>query len=618
MRGAASLARLVSSLALLSAAGVGAASAQVGSTSFKDLGLAVRVEMPWPKHIGAGYAPMFVELENASDEVRRVSMQANAKSWRQTEHRVNSGVVVPANATVRVELFVPAFDLNGNQYRLQLKTGGKERWVSPSQTFSWAGVAFDSILILTDEDPSTMTLVDWADALGDPVTIGSETVSDASLAAVAPTSAPLRFESYTSLDAVIVDTRSRLDPNVLDPVLAFARLGGTLAFIGPNAERVARATPGVAEWMEERFRVEPGAAVTEESEVYAFAHGRLVIGQGQEFLLYQDVVALREALDAHDSYAPDVINPRRFQRDLPIPGLRDLPYRLFVIVLVLFAILIGPVNFLIVKSTGRPGWLLVTIPCLAFVASVSILAYGIFYQGIELKQNSETFTVLDQRAHRADSVALRSFFAGISPTDGLRPGAGTACFPRPTSSRSDRLYLIDMGPSPVLRGEFLPVRRKGSQVVISERAVRARLTFRPEGDGFVAVNAFSVPVARLCLRAADGSYYGWNLDAGPDAVLEEAVGVGATIELEPLAVRPNLLSLMPSPTDGRDLGWSLGPPPMTYVAVLPSNPFADGAGLEPELEMGTHIVLGVLDEGGDFGFGDEQNGNGSRDKRSER
>ncbi len=577
----------------------GAIGAQSASTTFDSLDLEVTATAPWPDGTDTGFVPLQLSFENNADAPQSVSLEAIAKRWIQVEHRVSSAVTVPAHATIDIELFVPAFELDGSPYMLELKSGGYEEHLRVPSNSSWGGDGIRSVLVLTDADPAPATIQAWAETLGETVHYGSERQPDVSIAALPPNAAPLRFEAYTSLDCVVVDARTRLDVNVLEPVLTYARLGGTLAFLGADAERAAYATAGVAEWIEPRFRdasIGPVAA-----QIYTIGHGRLVVGQDDSFLGTDDRNALRATLENHANHTPDPDHLRRYQRSLPVPGVRELPYRSFIIVLILFAILIGPVNFFIVKSTGRPGWLLITIPLLAFIASVGILSYGILYQGIDLKQASETFTLLDQRAHRADTVAVRSFFAGISPTDALRPGPGTATLPVRTRSRGNALFLMSFEPSPALRGEFLPVRRETTQVVLSERAARGRLTFRAEGDAFVAQNAFEAPVERLCFRDVDGVYYTWNLASDVEDELEDAVDPGAEMRLERIDAHPELAEFLPRPLDARDLGWALGMPRRSYVAILSTNPFQDSTGLEPETYSGQHVVLGVLDGEGALG-----------------
>jgi hypothetical protein len=579
--------------ALLLAAGglAGVAAAQSGMVELSDLGLRASVESPWPDDLSRGYRPVLIDVENESGVDRTVKLELSWEGWR-SDHRATRWVEVPAGTRRGTELFLPAFDrLWGGAYRIEMTAGGQDDEVYLSGAGGgYTGNSIQTVLLLSERDPPAKELDAWTQALAsEEFDTGGQKTYDVSLAAVLPGDAPARFEAYTSIDLVVVDTAGGASARALEPVLSWARLGGTLAFLGPDAERVARALPDVAAWMEPRFQL------TVDGEVYALAHGLLLIGEEAELFAGLDRETVRWALDEHPTYVPDLEDPPGFVRTLPIPGLRDLPYRLFILFLVLFAVVIGPVNFLLVKATGRPAWLLLTIPCLSGLAALLILAYGIFYQGIELKEASETFTVLDQREHRADTVALRSFFAGLAPTDGLRPGQATACFPLTERNTGEtHLYRVDLTQGSLLTGEFLPVRREATQIVLSERAARTRLVFERDGEAIRCENALEVPLERLCLRGADGWYYGWNT-AGDEGAREPAAAPGASVRLERLEDRPELKSWMPAPSGGRDLGWGYGLPRATYVAILSANPFADGCGLVPDQAAGDHVVIGVLE-----------------------
>ena len=551
------------------------------------------VEAPWPQEVARGFMPIVASLENLAGAPRVVELAARLEGWR-SEHRIQRLVQVGPGERVRCELFVPAFDAFSwyGGYLVDVAVGGESSSVRPTMAIhtasggpggrirrTSAGLAPHPVLVVTAEWPTAIVLDAWTQRLGTEAAPG---VWDVALAVSGPRRLPRRVESYTSLDAVLVHTGGDVDVASLEPAVAAAKLGGVLALMGPDADGFARRIPGVAEWMQERF-----FAAEVWPRVYFFGHGLLMIGEDEDFLGPTDAKMVKWTFDAGASYVPQDGVVQAFLKSLPIPGLKDLPYRFFILLLILFAFLIGPINFVLVKRTGRPAWLLLSIPGLALFASLGILAYGIFYQGIDLRLASRSVTVLDQRVHRADTVAVRSFFAGIAPTDGLRPELGTVCLPDASAAPDlKRLYLLDQTSSPVLRGEFLPVRRATTQVLLSGRAARGRLSFRSDGDELFVDNGLGVDLDGLVVHGREGAYY---------ALAADGLANGRGGALQRLEDRPHPSGWLAADFGEWDLGAVYAFPEGSYIASLATNPFVDACGLEPKQEEGTHVVFGILD-----------------------
>jgi hypothetical protein len=241
--------------------------------------------------------------------------------------------------------------------------------------------------------------------------------------------------------------------------------------------------------------------------------------------------------------------------------------------------------------------LLLTIPALALVCSLLLLVWGISSQGLDVKTASYTWTVLDQREHRAATVEKRTLFAGLPRAAGLRPSAGTSCYdvsgpdgpggpeqrrgaPPPGTGGAVR---VDETDGLLLAGRFLPARREITQVILSERAARGRLEVRREGDAFVVHNGLEEPLADLVLRDARGDYHVRREELAP--------GASAQLAAEPERAASELAERQLLRQAGEL--WPLVP--ATWTARLARNAFGDDCGLETRETFGRHFVLGVLD-----------------------
>jgi hypothetical protein len=105
------------------------------------------------------------------------------------------------------------------------------------------------------------------------------------------------------------------------------------------------------------------------------------------------------------------------------------PVRTYLVLITLFAVTIGPVNYWLLRRKGRLHLMLFTVPVAALLASGSLLAYVVVADGLESRLRARSFTQLDQRRHEAVSWARLSYYTGLAPSGGLRFPDDTAVLP---------------------------------------------------------------------------------------------------------------------------------------------------------------------------------------------
>ena len=109
-----------------------------------------------------------------------------------------------------------------------------------------------------------------------------------------------------------------------------------------------------------------------------------------------------------------------------IPGVGEAPALSFLILVSLFAVVIGPVNYLLLGKTGRYYLLLITVPVGALLVTGGLFAYAIVTDGLGVKLRARSFTDLDQHSGRAVAWSRQSYYAAIAPSRGLTfPGDAT-------------------------------------------------------------------------------------------------------------------------------------------------------------------------------------------------
>lgn len=590
---------------------------------FDQLGVVVRVWSEWPDMLYQGCVPIVLEVDNAGDREHTASFVLTRGFGDDTCEVRESITVQPRTREQRV-VFGAVGRGYENSFRPFVTVAGEREHMAPvgptqpcdmniwpvlfvGAPSSAPGAAFTEAAskALTEHEPANAPLRP-AEAAPKPVSHGLGYVFYPSRpAAVASWNVavlglgadqlPATWEAYTSVKGVILDADAALPrSDVLDALAAWTRLGGCLVIYGDRAIDVTRKTASFAPWFEPRFRM-GGRELDAEHGVYRCAQGVLVVASGRAL----------DPVRASEPAADDVVfeisrglatprpiwgSPQHEGRiaDAPrISGL-DMPYRALTLLLVLFAIVIGPVNMIVVRRLRRPVLLLVTVPVIAIAFSLSIFAYGALAQGLGTRVTSLSLTWLDQRAHSSSTNEVRSVFAGMPVGGGWRPGPGAACFAQPEQSRypaSAGHLSIDFTDGVTYGDDYLPVRRETRLSFAVDRAARARLVVTRTAAGIEVENGLGERVHDLALRTLDGTAY----------VLEGTLEPGARATLV-TANEDSFVAQLHSARLGSlfvDDGSLHGG---TYFARLEHSPFTDDGGVDYDVEAGSAFVTGVFDE----------------------
>jgi hypothetical protein len=393
------------------------------------------------------------------------------------------------------------------------------------------------------------------------------------------------WRAYTSLDLAVVDLDSGTPPkSELAALVAWVRTGGEVALVGQDINAKLARLDVLAPWLEDRFLLAstPGAPRVRR---YQCGFGRILVAEASALFDDRGLVAsvmaeARERIRTGWTPSPRASRGRGLGLDPAIPGMGSLPYRAFIVLMILFGVLVWPVNFYFVKRSGKPVRLLFTIPAIAFGASLLVLIYGFFWQGLDIKTQSVTQAVLDQRTGIVDHAEARALYAGLAPGRGLVPGAGTAVFPWTEHGdwTDNTVFRIDYRAGEQRYGAgFLPSRTQIRQLLLSDRATRLRLEFHPDGS---LTNGLGVDLVDLIVHAPDGGW--WRLDgkvpAGDSGRLVETG--------EPKHDAGNLPAF--------EAGRIESLPRATYSARTSTAALRDTAGLELIEVEGEHTLLGVF------------------------
>ena len=112
-----------------------------------------------------------------------------------------------------------------------------------------------------------------------------------------------------------------------------------------------------------------------------------------------------------------------------IPGVGLAPVTEFCILITVFVLAIGPLNYWLLRRWKRLHLLVVTIPVCAAAVTLFLFGYALIADGLSTRVRVRSVTQIDQRRKQAACWARLSYYAGMSPGGGLTFPADTAVLP---------------------------------------------------------------------------------------------------------------------------------------------------------------------------------------------
>ena len=229
-----------------------------------------------------------------------------------------------------------------------------------------------------------------------------------------------------------------------------------------------------------------------------------------------------------------------------IPNVKGVPILAFLGLITLFTVIIGPLNYFLAWKRKRLYVLVLTIPAIALVTSLTLFSYSAIAHGFGVKSRARSLTVLDQPNKTAVSISRITLFAGLAPSEGLQFSPQTAVFPIWRPGELFKTGSVDWTEAQSLQSGWLRSRTRTQFVTVSHRPARGRLGVEPDGDKLKVENGFEWPLDRLIVADAEGRLYaGAGIPAGASTRLEpmapdEATAFRAVLNRHPLQMPPGV------------------------------------------------------------------------------
>lgn len=207
-----------------------------------------------------------------------------------------------------------------------------------------------------------------------------------------------------------------------------------------------------------------------------------------------------------------------------IPGMGDPPKIAFLVLISLFAIVIGPVNYFLLARRKQLYLLVVTIPLIAFVTSSALFTYAVIADGFGALSRVRSVTVIDQDHKTATAWGRISLYAGLAPSNGLVFSPETAVLPLWGIDGGLESGAVDWTRAQHLPYGFMRSRLHSQFATITQRPERGRLEIRTGADGAMeASNGLTWSLSMLLAKDKDGNlFYAPAVPAGGNARLTPA------------------------------------------------------------------------------------------------
>lgn len=221
-----------------------------------------------------------------------------------------------------------------------------------------------------------------------------------------------------------------------------------------------------------------------------------------------------------------------------VPGVGLPPIGAFRFLITAFVVLIGPVNYFMLKRWKRLHLLLFVVPAGAAVITAALLLYAMFSDGFGTRLRTRTFTDIDQRRGHAATWSRLSYYAGLSPAGGLTFQNDTAILPLNFEAEADynaspRAREFEWAADQRLTQGWLPSRTPTQLITVRSRSSKAGLKIVESGNRIRVDNHLGTRIRHLLVAGSEGKlFYAASLQPNDSVRLDAIAGTDDTINPE--------------------------------------------------------------------------------------
>jgi hypothetical protein len=462
--------------------------------------LKINAEIPWSDQ--GGYTPLVIQIES-SEASGRLRIEAEMAG----ETAVADIFVTPGAHTHTILL--PSSDSGAGWYTPQCKIRiTTEDGESTDQSTSSQGMEFD-VIVLDPKEELPLSRIAGGFTIQARTRHGSTQKYEASrFRRFPPQTLPDRWQGYPLWAAIMLSESGEADlsSEQRQAIAKWLRAGGRMFVASPRLFET---------WKQ------PNGSVS----FFDSADGALVR-------------SLEECVTTLMAEAPQ---PQR----TPIPGTEKVPVTGFLILAILFAIVVGPLNLWWVRRANARHLFLLTTPALSLATCICLLGFNLAMEGVSLRRVAQQLVYLDNGTQECMTWSKNTYFSGFSVT-AMELSQDTKLLPYDPEDAADRYrysYRYDSNDRPDLgldwrhnqaaMGAWIPGRVNRQLVFADASSKQQRLLIAKSGEGWEITNGLGVAVTSLTWR--DGEGREWHCEETADGARAQlAPGPRASAELSQL------------------------------------------------------------------------------------
>ena len=206
-----------------------------------------------------------------------------------------------------------------------------------------------------------------------------------------------------------------------------------------------------------------------------------------------------------------------------IPSVKGVPVGAFLILITLFTLVIGPLNYIYLWKRRRLYLLVFTIPIIALATSLALFGYSAVAHGFATRSRLRSLTLLDQQAGTSVTLNRLSLYSGLAPSGGLSFSPQTAVYPIWPPRGAFASGHVDWTESQSLQSGWLRSRMRTQFLTVNHADQRGRIEMSQAGDQLQLTNGLEWDLGAIIVADAAGVlYYGTDIPAGGVATLSRA------------------------------------------------------------------------------------------------
>ncbi|MCR5381418.1 MAG: hypothetical protein K6G44_10590 [Lentisphaeria bacterium] len=410
---------------------------------------------------------------------------------------------------------------------------------------------------------------------------------------------PTHVREYAGYDAIFISSTDKPKQETRQALDDYVRIGGKLVIIVPEDAPWPQQNGPEGLYHQRQLgygKIHTVRPVTQQNKAYhtsimqkitATSDGKVradILDKESFFQKEQPLNALLNLLN-NNSYKTNRIIPDSM---LDFPK-TEIPLFALFLVMIIFAVIIGPLNYWYLQRKGKQLLLVLTTPVISIVFCVIVFLFITFREGWQSHGAAVGFTLLDQTEHQATTYAKVIMNAAFRPSGGFRFSSDELL----SFNQTDGTLEVLDEPGQVIAPSIMKTRVPFSYNICKTEPRREQLEITFNGKIATVVNGLGAEITDLLINSPDGAFAFKH-----DAPLPPGGSISIKGEVQNTPFHSNTATVCPPILPPEEIIKRLGTQsantwlPTGYYFAKTKEPLFHSLGMTPDTLKATHVVIG--------------------------